>query len=29
MLSADEWQQAANLDQVLIGPATALEIRWR
>jgi hypothetical protein len=28
MLSADQWQQAANLDEVLIGPATALEIRW-
>jgi hypothetical protein len=28
MLSADRWQQAANLDEVLIGPATALEIRW-
>lgn len=29
MLSADRWQQAANLDEALIGPATALEIRWR
>lgn len=29
MLSPDRWQQAENLDQVLIGPATALEIRWR
>ena len=29
MLRADSWQQAANLDAVLIGPATALEIRWR
>jgi hypothetical protein len=29
MQSADRWQQAENLDQVLIGPATALEIRWR
>ena len=28
MLSPDRWQQAENLDQVLIGPATALEIRW-
>jgi hypothetical protein len=28
MLSVDRWQQAANLDEVLIGPATALEIRW-
>jgi hypothetical protein len=29
MLRADRWQQAADLDQALIGPATALEIRWR
>jgi hypothetical protein len=29
MLSAELWQQAANLDEVLIGSATALEIRWR
>ncbi len=29
MLSADRWQQAASLDEALIGPATALEIRWR
>jgi hypothetical protein len=29
MLRADRWQQAASLDEVLIGPATALEIRWR
>jgi hypothetical protein len=28
MQSPDRWQQAENLDQVLIGPATALEIRW-
>lgn len=28
MLAPDKWQQAANLDQVVIGPATALEIRW-
>jgi hypothetical protein len=28
MLSVDRWQQAENLDEVLIGPATALEIRW-
>ncbi len=28
MLSADRWQQAESLDEVLIGPATALEIRW-
>jgi hypothetical protein len=29
MLSADRWQQAQSLDEVVIGPATALEIRWR
>jgi hypothetical protein len=29
MLRADRWQQASSLDEVLIGPATALEIRWR
>ena len=29
MLSADRWQQAASLDEVLVGTATALEIRWR
>jgi hypothetical protein len=28
MLSADLWQQAESLDEVVIGPATALEIRW-
>jgi hypothetical protein len=28
MLSADRWQQAETLDEVVIGPATALEIRW-
>jgi hypothetical protein len=28
MLSADRWQQAADLDEVVVGPATALEIRW-
>jgi hypothetical protein len=28
MLSADRWQQAQSLDEVVIGPATALEIRW-
>jgi hypothetical protein len=28
MLSADRWQQAASLDEVVIGPATAREIRW-
>jgi len=29
MLSAQRWRQAESLDEVLIGPATALEIRWR
>jgi hypothetical protein len=29
MLSAHQWQQADSLDEVLIGLATALEIRWR
>jgi hypothetical protein len=29
MLSADRWQQASGLEEALIGPATALEIRWR
>jgi hypothetical protein len=29
MLRADRWEQAASLDEVLIGTATALEIRWR
>jgi hypothetical protein len=28
MLSADRWLQAESLDEVVIGPATALEIRW-
>jgi hypothetical protein len=28
MLSADRWEQAESLDEVVIGPATALEIRW-
>jgi hypothetical protein len=28
MLAPDKWQQAASLDEVVIGPATALEIRW-
>jgi hypothetical protein len=28
MLSATEWQQAESLDEVVLGPATALEIRW-
>jgi hypothetical protein len=29
MLSPQRWQQASDLDEVLIGPATAFEIRWR
>jgi hypothetical protein len=28
MLSVHRWQQAESLDEVVIGPATALEIRW-
>jgi hypothetical protein len=28
MLAPDHWEQAASLDQVVVGPATALEIRW-
>ncbi len=28
MLSADRWQQAVSLDEVVIGPSTAIEIRW-
>ena len=28
MLSVNRWQQAPSLDEALIGPATALEIRW-
>src|SRR4029077_17348814 len=28
MLSRDRWQQAETLDEVVVGPATALEIRW-
>ncbi len=28
MLAPDRWQQAASLDDVVIGPATALELRW-
>ena len=28
MLSADRWQQPESLDEVVIGIATALEIRW-
>jgi hypothetical protein len=29
VLTPDTWQQAESLDEVIIGPATALEIRWR
>jgi len=28
MLSAHRWQQAESLDEVVVGPSTALEIRW-
>ncbi|MDP9089232.1 MAG: hypothetical protein M3O26_10895 [Pseudomonadota bacterium] len=28
MLAPDRWEQADSLDEVLIGPATALEIKW-
>ncbi|MGO9933649.1 MAG: hypothetical protein ACLPV8_17810 [Steroidobacteraceae bacterium] len=28
MLSEDRWQQAESLDEAVIGPATASEIRW-
>ena len=28
MLAPDKWQQASSLDEVVIGLATALEIRW-
>ena len=28
MLAPDKWQQADNLDEVVVGPTTALEIRW-
>jgi hypothetical protein len=29
MLAPERWQQAASLDEVVIGPVTALEIRWQ
>lgn len=29
MLSATLWEQPSGLDEVVIGPATAIEIRWR
>ena len=28
MLDAHRWQQPSSLDEVVVGPATALEIRW-
>jgi hypothetical protein len=28
MLAPDHWEQVASLDEVVVGPATALEIRW-
>jgi hypothetical protein len=28
VLSPDKWQQPTSLGEVVIGPATALEIRW-
>jgi len=28
MLTPDRWEQAASLDEVVVGPATALEILW-
>jgi len=28
MLAPDRWQQVSSLDEVVIGRATALEIRW-
>lgn len=28
MLAADRWEQAENLDEVIVGRATAIEIRW-
>jgi hypothetical protein len=28
MLAPDRWEQPASLDEVVIGPATASEIRW-
>jgi hypothetical protein len=29
MLASDRWEQVSNLDQVVVGAATALEIHWR
>ena len=28
MLSATRWEQPSGLDEVVVGPATAVEIRW-
>jgi hypothetical protein len=28
MVAPDRWEQAASLDEVVVGPATALEIHW-
>jgi len=28
MLAPDQWEQVDSLDEVVIGPSTALEIRW-
>jgi hypothetical protein len=28
MLAPGKWEQAASLDEVVVGPVTALEIRW-
>jgi len=28
MLSANRWVQADDLDEVVVGPSTAFEIRW-
>jgi len=29
MLASDRWEQASSLDEIVVGAATALEIRWR
>ena len=29
MLASDRWEQVSNLDEVVVGSATAQEIRWR
>ena len=28
MLAGDRWEQASDLDEVVVGAATAREIRW-